>query len=186
MSISAVDHVGLDFVNGMYDDDDEKEIQQAVANVAGAIVNIGWLVVNLQRSVEDKHDIKIGNKLAEIDELHDQIEAITTFLERLEEKLGVENDDPIDFSEHQKLLDDLNELFPHALLDKAQWTRAEGDALSKAYSRRIEQVSRLINPKMVDVNHLMEDRHEMLQLVREILKMWREMLQGMTRAQKAQ
>lgn len=181
MQISAVDDVGFGRINGMHDNDEE-----AVANIENAIVNIGWLVVDLQRSVEDKHDIKIGNKLGEIDELHDQIETITSFLEHLEERLGIENDDPINFAEHQDLQDKLNEMFPHALLDKTEWSRVEAEALSKAYGRRIEQVSRLINPKMVDVNHLMEDRHEMLQLVREILKMWREMLQGMTRAQRVQ
>ena len=187
MQIDAIDDVDYGYLQELFAEPEE-EIgqQQAVAGIANGIVNLGLLVVNLQRMVEDKHDGKIGDKLGEIDELHDKINTITTFLERLEEMLGVEDENDLDFTEHQELVDELNEHFPHQLLDKVQWSRAEGTALSKAFQRRMEQVSRLINPKMVDVNHLMEDRHEMLTLVREILKMWREMIQGMTRNQKGQ
>lgn len=174
-------------LNELFNEKVEDHVEQeAVSNVANSIVNIALLVVNLQRQVEDRQDGKIGDKLGEIEALHSKINKITTFLEHLEEKLGHEGEKTIKFSEHQQLVKELNEQFPHELLNKTEWTRAEGEALSKAFGRRIEQVSRLINPKMVDVNHLMEDRHEMLSLVRELLKMWREMLQGMTRNQKGQ
>lgn len=186
MQIDAIDDVDYSYFGNLFDEEPEMNQQQAIANTANAIVNLGLLVVNLQRMVEDKHDAKIGGKLGEIDALHDKIAMITDFLEHLEGKLGVDDNSDIDFTEHQALIDGLNEHFPHDLLDKTQWSRAEGEALSKAFQRRMEQVSRLINPKMVDVNHMMEDRHEMLTLVREILKMWREMIQGMTRNQKGQ
>jgi len=183
MTINAINNVNYPLPNVELEQDPQPH---AVADVAQSIVNIGLLVVNLQRMVEDKHDAKINDKLGEIEGLHDKIGTITTFLERLEEKLGVDDRSDIDFTEFKEMVDELNKEFPHQLLEKTHWSRAEGEALSKAFQRRMEQVSRLINPKMVDVNHLMEDRHEMLSLVREILKMWREMIQGMTRNQKGQ
>lgn len=150
--------------------------------IAREVVNLGRMVIDLQESAESKQQNKIEDKLHEIDALHEKIDNLTSFVEHLETELG-KDVKSINFSQHQDLIDKVKVHLDHELLNKNTWTRAEAEALSKAFSRRVEQVSREINPMMTAVNHMMEDRHEMLQLIREILKMYREMIQGMTRNQ---
>lgn len=153
-----------------------------LAKLGNEVENLGRLVIDLQQGIENRQQVKIEAKLSEIDTLHAKIDDLTTFVEHLENELAFDKK-TVDFSQHQELIDKVKVHLPHELLNKSTWTKAEAEALSKAFSRRVEQVSREINPLMTKVNHLMEDRHEMLQLIREILKMYREMVQGMTRNQ---
>lgn len=168
-----------------WDDIEIEKTQKEVSDVAGTVVNIGLLVVQLQRQAEDRQDAKIEGKLAEIDALHKKTEIITSFLEALQSKLSREGENTVDFKEYQPLINALKEDFPHELLEKNEWKKSDAEILEKTFSRRVEQVTRLLNPKMVDVDHLMKDRHEILSLVREILKMWTEMDNKMVRAQTA-
>lgn len=146
--------------------------------------NIGLIIAHLQVRVESKKDDEIRKALDESKALKAQAAVLTDFLKHLEGELSNTGAKKINLANQSELVAKVNELVPHKLLEKTEWTREEAEALCKIIPRHSEQLMNQINDALRDINQRVEDRHELLSIFRDLQKMYREMHEVFIRNQK--
>jgi hypothetical protein len=163
----------------------DTSLEMAVDNLYNqAEKNIGMIIANLQIGVESKKDDEIRKALDESKVLKAQAAVLTDFLKHLEGELSNTGAKKINLANQSELVAKVNELVPHNLLEKTEWTREEAEALCKIIPRHSEQLMNQINDAMRDINQRVEDRHELLSIFRDLQKMIREMHEVFIRNQK--
>jgi hypothetical protein len=146
--------------------------------------NVGLLLGNLLREVEQDQDVQIGTRVSEIDLLNGRIQDITDFIEALEKELAKPENKTIDLLSRADLVHRLHGHFPNSMLDRTSWTRAEAESLSKTMGRNTDNLGRSVHSLTLKLNQAVERRSELAPQFRKLFDMLDQMMRTIARNQR--
>ncbi len=146
----------------------EEESEQ-IREIKETNENLSYLFVQLQMHVEKAKNGKIHSALSGVEKIQDNLKKINAFLDAADAHLSDKDAKSFSVAANQQTINELFELFPHDLLKKETLSREELEAVSRSGARKGEHLSRSIPLEMMQVQRLMEERHEMVKYCKEFL-----------------
>ena len=131
--------------------------------------HLAILLLNLQFKIEQVKEGLIHKSLNDIQALQEQLKKFNEALDLLDAHLSNKNAKNFDVKGNQQMIDALLQAFPHPLLKKETWSREEVEAIRNTIARRSEYDNRSIPIKMMKVQELVEERHQIVKSAKELL-----------------
>jgi hypothetical protein len=142
------------------------------------------IIIDLQKSAEEKYDGEIQQNLIESKKLQEKLSTINAFLENVESALTNNPSNKTISLADKTVIEKVNGIMPDPILEKTTWTRSEAEALSRILSRRGETILREAEELSRKLTWALSDQNESVAIFREIIKTITEMLQYTARNQR--
>ncbi|MBS0649093.1 MAG: hypothetical protein JSS10_07730 [Verrucomicrobia bacterium] len=139
-------------------------------------VNVGMLLPGIGMAQEALRDQRLAAKNTQLHEERQNLDAITTFLDKVNQQ---KNNKVIDFTGENELLDRLKSILPdEKRLSNPQMKREDAELLCRALTRKSENhITPKIEEITTDMTHIIEDLDKILPILKEMLQAYARLIE---------